>query len=211
MEILLVLFVLFFAVLIFIIFWIFKNPKRTKIALIIGGSISFLLLVYNIFFVDHSMKFIQSKVYSGLYLAKNEINDRDSLNKLIKQMAIKRMNSEFIGNEEKYKSKYQHTPDSPSRTDLHYSLDFYTYYEGWGTNPFGEAGTAHFIENKEDPGGFSSEELSHYSKYKIAELYITFCEEDTVNYIGVLEYYRNDQITKTDTIINKCNKVKIDN
>ncbi|MFB9077982.1 hypothetical protein ACFFLS_04850 [Flavobacterium procerum] len=118
------------------------------------------------------------------------------------------MNSEFIGKEEKFKSKYQYTSDSPSRTDLYYSLDFYTYFVGWGTNPFGEAGTAHFIENKEDPGGFSSEELDHYREYKIADFYVRFCENDTVNYIGILTYYKNDEITKTDTIINNCNTTK---
>ncbi|MCU0352024.1 MAG: hypothetical protein MUF43_14540 [Flavobacterium sp.] len=210
MEILLVLIVLFFVFFIFVIVWIFKSPFRRKIALIIGGSIFFLLLIYNIFLVDHSMKFIQSKVYPGLYLIENEINDRDSLNKLIKKMVIKKMNIEFIGKEGKYKSKYQFTPNSPSRTDLDYYLDFYTYFVGWGTDPFGEAGTAHFIENKADPGGFSSEELDHYRKYKIAEFYISFCEKDTVNYVGVLRYFRNDEITKTDTIINNCNLTKIE-
>lgn len=208
MEILLVLIVLILVFLIFVLAWIFKSPLRRKIALIIGGSIVILLLIYNIFLVDHSMKFIQSKVYPSLYLIENEINDRDSLNKLIKQMVIKKMNSEFIGKEEKYKLKYQYTPDSPSITYLHYSLDFYTYFVGWGENPFGEAGTAHFIENEEDPGGFSSEELDHYKKYKIAEFYITSCEKDTVNYIGILRYYKNDEITKTDTLINNCNQLK---
>ncbi|PXY40479.1 hypothetical protein DMB65_12815 [Flavobacterium cheongpyeongense] len=211
MEILLVLIVLFFGFFIYVIFWIFKNPLRRKTALIASGTIASLLVMYNLFFVDHSMKFIQSKVYPNLYLVENEIKDRDSLNKLIKQMVIKKMNSEFIGREEKYKSKYQYTPDSPSRTDLYYFLNFYTYFEGWGTNPFGEAGTAYFIENEEDPGGFSSEELDHYRKYKIAEFYIRFCEKDTVNYIGILKYYRNDEITKTDTIINKCGRTQIEN
>ena len=121
-------------------------------------------------------------------------------------MVIQKMNSEFIDNENKYKYKYEYT--NGSRTDLYYSLDFYTYFEGWGTNPFGEAGTAHFIENEADPGGFSSEELDHYAKYKIAEFYIGFCEKDTVNYIGILRYYKNDEITKTETIINKCNPIK---
>lgn len=209
MEILLILIILFVAILIFVIVWIFKNPFRRKIALISGGSLAFLLLIYNIFFVDHSMQFIQSKVYPSLYLVKNEINDRDSLNRLIKQMVLKKMNSEFIGKEEKYKSKYLYTTNSPSRTDLYYSIDFYTYFVGWGTNPFGEAGTAHFIENEEDPGGFSSEELSHYSKYKIAELSVNFCEDDTINYKGVLKYYQNDEVIKTDTLINKCNRTEI--
>ena len=84
MEILSVLIVLFFIFLIFVLVWIFKSPLRRKTALIFGGSIVILFLIYNIFLVDHSMKFIQSKVYPSLYLIENEINDRDSLNKLLK-------------------------------------------------------------------------------------------------------------------------------
>ena len=116
------------------------------------------------------------------------------------------MNSEFVNNENKYKKTFKYT--GGSRTNIYYSLDFYTYFVGWGTNPFGEAGTAHFIENKADPGGFSSEELDHYTKYRIAEFYLSFCEKDTVNYVGILRYYKNDELTKTDTIINKCNLTK---
>ncbi|KFF05763.1 hypothetical protein B0A68_17840 [Flavobacterium reichenbachii] len=147
------------------------------------------------------MEFIQSKVYPKLYLIKDPINNRDSLNTIIKKMVVQKMNAEFIGKENKYKEKYQYSSESPSRTDLYYSLSFYRYYKGWGTNPFGEAGTEHFIQNKEDPGGFSSELLEHYYEYKIAEFDIAFCKNDTINYFGVLRYFQNGEEKTTDTII----------
>lgn len=188
----------------FIIFWIFKNPQRAKVAFVILGGFLTLLLIFNLFFVDHSMQFIQSEVYPRLYLLKNEINDQDSVNRLIKEMVVRKMNSEFVGNEEVHKYKYQYDEDSPVRRDLHYSLRFYTYFEGGGVNPFGQAGTAHFIKNKEDPGGFSSEELDHYRDYLRASYDVSFCDNDTVNYIGILRYYRNGDEIQKDTIINKC-------
>ena len=203
MEVILILVLLFLVLVIFVIVWIFKSRKRTKYALFFGGGIVFFLLVHDIFLVDHEMKFIQSKVYPDLYLIKNGINDGDSLNRIIKKMVTEKIKREFIGNENKYKHKYEYT--GGSRTDIDYDLDFYTYFEGWGTNPFGEAGTAHFIEKKEDPGGFSSEELDHYGKYRIASFYIRFCEKDTVNYMGILQYYRNGENIKSDTLINTCN------
>lgn len=196
------------AVLITAVIWLLKNPLRRKYSFTVLGIALLFLLVYNVFFVDHHLKFVQSKVYPNLYLVDNEISDRDSLNKIIKKMAIIKMNAEFIGNENKFKSHYKATDVSDSRTEMDYHIDFYTYFEGWGTDPFGQAGTAHFIENEEDPGGFSSEELSHYNEYKIADLSIRFCENDTVNYYGVLRYYQHGMETISDTIINKCMKTK---
>lgn len=196
------------AVLIIAIIWLLKNPVRRKYSFIILGITLLFLLMYNVFFVDHHMKFIQSKVYPNLYLVDNEISDRDSLNKIIKKMAIEKMNTEFIGKENKFKKHYKTTDALNSRTEMDYHIDFYTYFEGWGTDPFGQAGTAHFIENEEDPGGFSSEELSHYNEYKIADLSIRFCENDTVNYYGLLRFYQQGKATISDTIVNKCGRTK---
>ncbi|WP_136666930.1 hypothetical protein [Flavobacterium sp. H122] len=152
------------------------------------------------------MEFIQSKVYPDLYLVKNPIYNRDSLHEAIKKMVIQKVNNEFTGNENKYKSKYEYSSSSPSGTDLYYCLSFYEYSKGWGTNPFGEAGTQHFIDHEEDPGGFSSELLEHYYEYRIAEFDIRFCENDTINCLGILRYFQNDEEIKTDTIINQCKK-----
>ncbi|TWP28868.1 hypothetical protein ETU08_08500 [Apibacter muscae] len=54
-----------------------------------------------------------------------------------------------------------------------------------GTNPFGYAGTAHFIFHKEDPGGFSSE-LEYYTPYELAYFNIKLCENDSTKFYGVL-------------------------
>lgn len=200
-------FAAFFYILYVLIKWISKKRKRIQWACGIIGVLILINIIDSIFFTK--MEFIQSKVYPNMYLIKNYINNRDSLNSIIKNRIVQKINTEFIGKEDKYKSKYQYTSESPSRTELYYSLSFYQYYSGWGTNPFGEAGTEHFIENKEDPGGFSSELLEHYDKYRIAEFDIRFCKNDTINYFGVLKYFQNGEEIKTDTIINQCkNKLK---
>lgn len=206
MSFILILSFIIIAFLIIAIIWHLKNPIRRKYSFTVLGLALLFLLIYNVFFVDHSMRFIQSKVYPNLYLVDNEISDRDSLNRIIKKMSIEKMNAEFIGNENKFKSHYKATDVSDSRTEIDYHIDFYTYFEGWGTDPFGQAGTAHFIENEEDPGGFSSEELSHYNQYRIASLSVQFCKNDTVNYYSVLRYYQQGNETISDTIISKCRR-----
>lgn len=181
-----------------------KKKKRIQWTYGIIGILVFIKLIELVFFTK--MEFIQSKVYPKLYIVKDPIENRDSLNGIIKKMVVQKMNAEFIGKENMYKHKYQYNTESPARTDLYYSLSFYRYYKGWGTNPFGEAGTEHFINNKEDPGGFSSELLEHYYEYRIAEFDIEFCKNDTIKYFGVLKYFQNGQEIKTDTIINQCKK-----
>jgi glucan phosphoethanolaminetransferase (alkaline phosphatase superfamily) len=199
---------LFFAAFLYILYllikWISNKKKRIQWAFGIIGILIFVNIIDLVFFTK--MEFIQSKVYPHLYLVKNPINNQDSLNAIIKNRVVQKMNTEFIGRENKYKQKYQYTSESPSTTYLSYSIRFYSYYKGWETNPFGEAGTEHFINNKEDPGGFSSELLEYYDDYRIAEFDIRFCKNDTINYFGVLKYFQNGQEIKTDTIINQCKK-----
>ena len=197
-----VILILFFYLFYKLIVWISQKKIRINWALFIIGIFVVIKIIDSVFFTK--MEFIQSKVYPNLYLVKNPISDNDSLNAIIKEMVTQKMNYEFVNNENKYKSTYQFTSDSPSRTYFNYSLRFYKYYKGWGTNPFGEAGTAHFIEHEEDPGGFSSELLEYYEQYRIAKLDIRFCENDTINYFGVLTFFINGEETKTDTILNQC-------
>lgn len=200
--ILLIFFALFFYLLYVLIKWISKKKTRIQWTFGIIGIVILINIIDSIFFTK--MEFIQSKVYPHLYLVKNQINNQDSLNTVIKNIVVQKMNAEFIGKENKYKHKYQYNSESALRTDLYYSLSFYRYYKGWGTNPFGEAGTEHFINNEEDPGGFSSELLEHYYEYRIARFDIEFCKNDTIKYFGVLKYFQNGQEMKTDTIINQC-------
>jgi hypothetical protein len=148
------------------------------------------------------MEFVNSKVYKGLYLVKKPIGDRDSLDALIRKTVVRKMTEEFVGKENKYKWRDSHTSDRSF--DYSYYLRYYEYYKGWGSSPFGEAGTEHFLEHKEDPGGFSSELLEYYDKYKIAEFDIIVCNKDTNGYVGLLRYFKNEELVKTDTIVDLC-------
>ena len=151
------------------------------------------------------MKFIQSKVYPDFQLVKYPIKDRDSLHKIIEKMVLKKVNSEFFNNNEKYDFSKNSTTAVP------YSIRFYEYYTGTPFFvPFGEAGTTHFIENKEDPGGFTSEEICHYNTYRIAEFNLKYCPNDSLNYIGTINYYQGLDIIEKDIILNQCRQPKIE-
>jgi len=160
------------------------------------------ITINHIFF--KKMEVIQSKVYPNLYLIKYPIDDEEEIKKYISQLVFHKVNSEFVGNQEAFKTKDSYAEKSIAK--LNYTINIYEYYKGWGTNPFGEAGTAHFIENKEDPGGFSSEELIYYKDYLLAKFNIKFCENDTNNYFGTISYYKNSELIKTETLINLCEK-----
>lgn len=145
------------------------------------------------------MEFIQSKVYKNMYLIKNPINNRDSIQSSIKQICLQKMNNEFLGNEKKYKN---YNSDSTS-VWLNYDFDFYNYSDNWlGSN------TAHFIENEEDDGGPTSIHfLSEIQNEKLASFRINYCKNDTINYYASITYYNKEREIKTDTIINKCLKI----
>lgn len=156
------------------------------------------ILINTVFF--KKIEFVQSKVYPNLYLVKNPIKNKDSLSEIIKTMVVQKMNDQFLGNQEKFKLRNSER----SIPVLDYSIRFYEYYNGWGSNPFGEAGTAHFINNEEDPGGFSSELLANYQTYQIASFDLKYCINDTVNYVGNLSHFTNGSVVKIDPIINLC-------
>lgn len=63
------------------------------------------------------------------------------------------------------------------KTITHYSFYKYT------------SDTKYFLKNREDPGGFSSEELSNYPQDEIAMFIITKCGKDTAKLVGELIYY----------------------
>ncbi len=62
--------------------------------------------------------------------------------------------------------------------------------------------TKYFIDNKEDPGGFSSEEISMYEDDYIAGFYTSKCKRDSTKKVGVFSFYKT--YSKPDTIINRC-------
>ena len=205
MEIILILILITFISLFFyaifkLIKWVLKDKIRTKRTLILFSLMAVFYIINLLFFIK--MEFIQSKAIPNLYLIKNPIENKDSLHKAIEKIILEKVNQEFIKNKDKYKHKVASSNDSIS--EFKYSIDFYQYYKGSVFIPFGDAGTYYFIENEEDPGGFSVEVLDMYPKYHIAQFNLKFCKNDTVNYFGTIDYYKEWDVIKTDTLINLC-------
>lgn len=71
-------------------------------------------------------------------------------------------------------------------------IDFYKY----------SSDTKYFLNHEEDPGGFSSEELSLYLDQRIAIYIVSKCKNDTTKLVGEL-FTKNP--FKADTIIYRCN------
>ena len=69
------------------------------------------------------------------------------------------------------------------------SIDFVFYKK---TN-----NTSYFMKNKEDPGGFSSEEISHYKEDYIANYHVSKCNNGTIDKIYL---YDNQE----EVIMNNC-------
>ncbi|WP_417786500.1 hypothetical protein [Tenacibaculum sp.] len=144
------------------------------------------------------MEFIQSNVYPNLYLVKNEIKNRDSLNSIIKKRVVEKIDLNFIANGKKYTENTHKAPYA--------ALAFYNYSKSSRLSVFQDYGTAYFIDHEEDLGGFSVEDLSMYQNEKLATFNIHPYKKDSTQYYGVLEYYRNGNVMKTDTIVLQKNK-----
>ncbi|MEZ5009579.1 MAG: hypothetical protein R2753_15645 [Chitinophagales bacterium] len=199
MEVVLIIFLVFLVIvflysIFLLIKWVFSTKTRRIGAASLFGVLILVTIVNHIFF--KKMQFIPSQVYSDLYLIKYPINNSDSLNQLIKNKVIQRINSQLISNEER-----------PIPT-INYTLRFYKYTKGWGSQPFGKAGTSHFIKNEEDPGGFGSELLEYYPNQQLASFSLSFCQKDSIHYVGNLNYYKDGEIVKTEMLINLCQKDK---
>uniref|UniRef100_UPI00404945FA hypothetical protein n=1 Tax=Gelidibacter sp. TaxID=2018083 RepID=UPI00404945FA len=132
------------------------------------------------------MEFIQSNVYSNLYIVENPIKDKEALKKVIVEKI-----------KEHLKTKHKQTKE------LSYSdtKSIYFYEDGGMTFGFlGEAGTTYFINHEEDLGGFVSEEIGMYQEFRMAEFYYKSCENDSTKTCGELDYYQEGEFIKTDTL-----------
>ncbi len=201
MEILVIIYLfLFLGVGIFLIYKIFKWILAKKERII--STLSILLItiisitIHQVFFIK--MEFIQSNVYPNLYLVKNEIKNRDSLNSIIKKRVVEKIDLNFIANGKKYTENTHKAPYA--------ALAFYNYSKSSRLSVFQDYGTAYFIDHEEDLGGFSVEDLSMYQNEKLATFNIHPYKKDSTQYYGVLEYYRNGNVMKTDTIVLQKNK-----
>ena len=168
--------------------WMAREKARMKWAVILLIIFGIAFTIKEVFFTP--MEFIQSKVYPDLYLVKNPVNDTIELQKAIKQFVIE--------NAPKQSNQIE--------TDLQYDKQlifrFYTYYKSSNLMVFSDAGTAYFVENEEDSGGFSVEVLDMYSQYKLATFKSIINKKDTTKYCGILDFYKEYTVTKSDTICN---------
>ena len=177
--------------------WILKKKVRGKWALGILLLVALTSIVKMVFFTK--MEFIQSKVYPNLYLVKNAIKDKDSIHRMIKKRVLEKVNNVLLDDNgaNEFSRKLMEEPP--------FGISFYEYDTGtFFLIPFGDAGTVHFIENKEDPGGFSSEELYNYDQFRIAEFKVTYCKSDSLHHTGILRSYQGKDVIKTDTLFNQC-------
>lgn len=188
MEILLILFLLgLIGFLLFLLYklirWISRKKTRIYIVLSFVGILIIFKTIDHFFFTK--MEFIQSKVYPDLYLIKNPVQDKNTIQNAIKDFVVKAI-------KDNEKAMYSRKEE--------YQLRFYQYFKSWNPLVFGDSGTAYFIENEEDLGGMIVEDLSMYPKYKLATFKMTNNKKDTTSLYGVLEYYKEGYVVKTDTL-----------
>ena len=196
MEIIFILFlVVILGILLFMLYkiirWIVRKKIRVVWALSVLGMFVVTITINHFFF--KKMEFIQSKVYPNLFLVKNQIKDRDSLNSIIKKMVSEKMDDDILVNGKRYS---KNTHEAPYAT-----LVFYNYTKSFKFNIFQDYGTAYFVENEEDLGGMVVEDLSMYRNYKLAAFNIIPCKNDTTLFCGVLDYYKEGYKVKTDTLL----------
>ncbi len=161
-----------------IIGWIVRKKVRIVWMFSFLGTLGIGMTINTLFFVK--MEFIQSEVYPDLYIIKNPVKERSTLNNIIKEKVFRTISVE----------------NKKSNT-----LRFYEYHKG----DFGESGTVYFIKNKERRDGMTAELLEYYPEYLIAEYSLQYCSEESAGYFGKLDYYNDRQIIKTDTLLNSCN------
>ncbi len=196
MEIILVIFLIATAALVFLLLykvirWIIAKKTRVVSILALLLIIAVGYTIKQLFFTK--MEFIQSKVYPNLYLVKNEIKDRTELQQIIKKKVVNMIDNGLIDHQEIYS---ENTSTAPYAT-----LAFYTYNKNSQLSLFQDYGTAYFIEKKEDLGGMIVEDLSMYGKYKLATYNRHTYKNDTTCYYGILNYYKEGYIIKTDTLL----------
>lgn len=195
MEIILIIFlIIVLAVAVFTLFkilkWVFTKKERALwlgmlfLCLVVGITIN------KLFFTK--MEFVQSKVYPNLYLVKNEIEDKEALKVIIKKKVLEIVSKGLINNAEIYS---ENTYKAPYAT-----LAFYTYTKNSIFSVFQDYGTAYFLDHEEDLGGFVVEDLGMYQKNKLATYNLRTCKKDSRLFCGVLDFFKEGYVIKTDTL-----------
>ncbi len=191
----LILFLLFFLILLlallFTIFkivkWTLKENVRVKWVISISLILIFGFAIKKIFFTP--MEFIQSNVYSNLYIVKNPIKEKEKVRE-----AILNKIKEHLITQHKQSKKLSYS----NETDCIY---FYEYV-GMSFGFLSEAGTEYFIDHEEDLGGFVTEELGMYQEYIMAEFYYKLPEKKPNEICGELSFFQEGEFIKSDSICN---------
>lgn len=167
--------------------WTLKDKVRVKWAISIISILVLSFVVKKVFFTK--MEFIQSNVYSNLYIVENPEKDSSKIKK-----AIVNKIKEYLINYRKTKNKLSYSNEIEC---------IYFYEDGGRTLGFlGEAGTSYFIDHEEDLGGFVSEELGMYQEYRMAEFYYENSVNESNSICGELIFFEEGEFIKTDTICN---------
>ena len=192
MEIILILvFLVILAGIIFLAFKFFKWILENKIAL--WACLATVVISSTGFGIHHfffkKMMLIQSEVYPNLYLAKYYENDENQLHLLIREKIKNHLSNQVpVGR----KLNYQ-------KEDV---IFFYAYYKTFPISVFQDEGTAYFLENEEDLGGLVTEELGMYLRYKLAEFYYAPCESEPTLYCGEISYFNDGNLVKSESFNN---------
>lgn len=179
---------------VWLIKWVLRSKTRSRVfsgLIIIGLAGS---SIHHLFFKN--MHFIQSKIYPDLYLVKYPDMDQTILHQAIEEKISQHINNQFPAGK---KLAYQREN----------SIFFYKYYKVFPISIFQDAGTAYFLENEEDLGGFVTEEIGMYSKYKLAEFTYTPCKTNKSLSCGEVSYFDDGVLVKSDNIFNLVNSKKI--
>ncbi|WP_221258051.1 hypothetical protein [Flavobacterium okayamense] len=136
------------------------------------------------------MEFIQSNVYSNLYIVENPVKDKDEL-----KTAIISKIKEHLKTNHKQTKKLSYSNETEC---------IYFYEDGGMTFGFlGEAGTSYFLDHEEDLGGFVSEELGMYQQYLMAEFYYETFSNELNSICGEFSFFYEGEFVKTDTLVIK--------
>lgn len=191
MEVILVIFLLLLLVGlvllgIVLVKWILRKRIRVRASLALL-TIATLAIGINHFFFK-KMRFIQSQVYPNLYLVKYPDKDYSRVD-----WAIQEKIKEHL--------KTEHTTGKPLSYSGEKAIYFYEY-GGMSFGFLGDAGTGYFIDHEEDLGGFVTEELGMYQKYRLAEFHYHACHNDSTVYCGEVNYFNQGEFSKVDSLKN---------
>lgn len=183
--ILLIIVAVLLLVLVFRMFkWALKSKRRILIALFVLAVVIIGIGVDQLFFKN--MRFIQSQVYPNLYLVKYPDKDFYRVERAVQEKIKEHL-------------KTEHTTGKPLSYSGEKAIYFYEY-GGMSFGFLGDAGTGYFIDHEEDLGGFVTEELGMYQKYRLAEFHYNPCPNDSTVYCGEINYFNQGEFSKVDSL-----------